>query len=83
MENSQKSRSNCSRCCCRGRNCVGDMRKKVKMLYTSLNSFKDENPGAYVPSHAGDSADKKISWGETFFSFLQEDNVTLAEGFFV
>ncbi len=55
--------------------------KKIKLLYTSLNSFKDENL-AYTFQHTPEiQPTKKISKGETPFSFQKEDNITLANGF--
>ncbi len=55
--------------------------KKVKMLYTSLNSFKDENL-AHTFQHTPEiQPTKKISAGGDVFQFSKENNVTLAEGF--
>ena len=46
--------------------------KKLKMLYTSLNSFKDTPE--IQPT-------RKISRGNDVFQFLKEENAALAEGF--
>lgn len=52
------------------------------MLYTSLNSFKDENL-AHTFQHTPEiQPTKKINKGENTFAFLKEDNVALAEGFY-
>lgn len=56
--------------------------KKIKMLYTSLNSFKDENL-AHTFQHTPEiQPTKKISAGNKTFQFLKEDNAALADGFF-
>ena len=55
--------------------------KKVKMLHTSLNSFKDENL-AHTFQHTPEiQPTKKISAGGDVFQFSQEDNAKLSEGF--
>lgn len=55
--------------------------KKIKILYTSLNSFKDENL-AHTFQHTPEiQPTKKISRGEKVFRFQKTDNVSLAEGF--
>lgn len=55
--------------------------KKIKVLYTSLNSFKDENL-AYTFQHTPQiQPTKKISRGTEPFQFLQENNAVLADGF--
>lgn len=56
-------------------------RKKVKMLYTSLNSFKDKNL-VHTFQHTPEiQPTKKISRGNDTFQFLRESNVALTEGF--
>ena len=56
--------------------------KKIKVLYTSLNSFKDENL-AYTFQHTPEiQPTKKISKGENTFQFLKEENVALKDGFY-
>lgn len=58
------------------------MIKKIKMLYTSLNSFKDENL-AHTFQHTPEiQPTKKISKGGNPFAFLKEDNAALADGFY-
>ena len=58
--------------------CLGD---KISLLYTSLNSFKDENL-AYTFQHTPEiQPTVKISKSEQAFQFLKEDNADLAEGF--
>ena len=58
--------------------CFGE---KIKTIYVSLNSFKDENL-AHTFQHTPEiQPTKKISRGENTFQFLQEDNVTLTEEF--
>lgn len=55
--------------------------KKIKILRTSLDSFKDENL-AYTFQHTPEiQPTKKISKGEEPFRFFKEDNVRLAENF--
>ena len=55
--------------------------KKIKILYTSLNSFKDENL-AHTFQHTPEiQPTKKISKGTDTFEFVKEDNATLADGF--
>ncbi len=55
--------------------------KKIKHLYISLNSFKDENL-AYTFQHTPEiQPTKKISKGENTFQFLKEENVVLSDGF--
>lgn len=52
------------------------------MLYTSLNSFKDENL-AHTFQHTPEiQPTKKINKGENTFAFLKEDNTVLADGFY-
>lgn len=59
--------------------CLGE---KIKILYTSLNSFKDENL-AYTFQHTPEiQPTKKINKGENTFEFLKEDNTVLADGFY-
>ncbi len=54
---------------------------KIKVLYTSLNSFRDENL-AYTFQHTPEiQPTKKISKGEKIFQFKKEENITLADGF--
>lgn len=58
--------------------CFGE---KVRILYTSLNSFKDENL-AYTFQHTPEiQPTKKISKGGNTFQFLKENNMVLADGF--
>lgn len=55
--------------------------KKIKMLYTSLNSFKDENL-AHTFQHTPEiQPTKKINKGECVFQFLKEENCTLPQDF--
>lgn len=55
--------------------------KKIKILYTSLNSFKDENL-AHTFQHTPEIQPTiKISKGTDTFQFLKEDNIALADGF--
>lgn len=55
--------------------------EKIKILYTSLNSFKDENL-AYTFQHTPEiQPTKKIGAGENVFQFEKEDNAALADGF--
>ncbi len=55
--------------------------KKIKHLYISLNSFKDENL-AYTFQHTPEiQPTKKISKGENTFQFLKEENIVLSDGF--
>ncbi|MDE6365685.1 MAG: beta-lactamase family protein [Lachnospiraceae bacterium] len=55
--------------------------EKVKMLYTSLNSFQDENL-AHTFQHTPEiQPTKRIRTGEDVFQFLQENHMRLAEGF--
>ena len=59
--------------------CFGE---KIKILRTSLNSFKDENL-AHTFQHTPEiQPTKKISKGGETFHFLKEDNTELAEGFY-
>ena len=58
--------------------CFGE---KIKILHTSLKSFKDENL-AYTFQHTPEiQPTKKISRGNDPFQFLKEENVSLADGF--
>ncbi len=58
--------------------CFGE---KVRLLYTSLNSFKDENL-AHTFQHTPEiQPTKKISKGGNTFQFLKENNMVLADGF--
>ena len=58
--------------------CFGE---KIKILYTSLNSFKNENL-AHTFQHTPEiQPTKKISKEGETFHFLKEDNTKLAEGF--
>lgn len=58
--------------------CFGE---KIKILHTSLRSFKDENL-AYTFQHTPEiQPTKKISRGDSPFQFLKEENVSLADGF--
>lgn len=55
--------------------------KKIKTLYTSLKSFKNENL-AYTFQHTPQiQPTKKISKGENTVYFLKENNILLADGF--
>lgn len=55
--------------------------KKIKTLYQSLNSFKDENL-AHTFQHTPEiQPTKKISRGEHVFSFAKEADIALADGF--
>lgn len=55
--------------------------KKIKILYTSLNSFKDENL-AHTFQHTPEiQPTKKISKGTETFEFVKEDNAILADRF--
>lgn len=56
--------------------------KKIKTLYISLNSFKNENL-AHTFQHTPEiQSTKKISSGTDTFQFLKEDNVALADEFY-
>ncbi|MDE6889279.1 MAG: serine hydrolase [Eubacterium sp.] len=58
--------------------CFGE---KIKILYTSLNSFKDENL-AHTFQHTPEiQPTKKISKGADTFQFVEEENIALADGF--
>lgn len=58
--------------------CFGD---KIKTIYISLNSFKDENL-AHTFQHTPEIQPvKKIARGEEVFRFLREENVALTDGF--
>ncbi len=58
--------------------CFGE---KMKILYTSLNSFKDENL-AHTFQHTPEiQPTKKISKGADTFQFVEEENIALADGF--
>lgn len=58
--------------------CLGE---KISILYTSLNSFKDENL-AHTFQHTPEiQPTVTIHRGEETSQFLKEDNVTLADGF--
>ncbi len=58
--------------------CFGE---KIKILHTSLRSFKDENL-AYTFQHTPEiQPTKKISRGDSPFQFLKEENVSLADSF--
>lgn len=58
--------------------CFGD---KISLIYTSLNSFKDENL-AHTFQHTPEiQPTVKIGRSETPFQFLKENNAALAEGF--
>lgn len=55
--------------------------KKIKTLYKSLNSFKDENL-AHTFQHTPEiQPTKKIGRGEQVFSFAKEADIKLADGF--
>lgn len=55
--------------------------EKVKMLYTSLNSFKDKNL-AHTFQHTPEiQPTKKICKGQQPFEFTKENNIALTEGF--
>ena len=56
--------------------------KKIKKLYTSLNSFKDENLTHTFQHTTEIQPTKKISARNKTFQFLKEDNAALADGFF-
>lgn len=55
--------------------------KRIKMLYTSLNSFKDENLAHTFQHTPQIQPTKKIGKGDETFQFQKEDNAALAEGF--
>ena len=56
--------------------------ENIKILATSLNSFKDENL-AHTFQHTPEiQPTEKISRGERNFQFLKENNIALAEGFY-
>lgn len=58
--------------------CFGD---KIKTIYVSLNSFKDENL-AHTFQHTPEIQPvKKITRGEEVFQFPREENIVLADGF--
>ncbi len=58
--------------------CFGE---KIKILSTSLNSFKNENL-AHTFQHTPEiQPTKKISAGDSVFDFSKEENIQLAEGF--
>jgi hypothetical protein len=58
--------------------CFGE---KIKILHTSLKSFKDETL-AYTFHHTPEiQPTKQISRGNSLFQFLKEENVSLADGF--
>lgn len=58
--------------------CFGD---KIKTIYVSLNSFKDENL-AHTFQHTPEIQPvKKIARGEDVFRFPREENIVLADGF--
>lgn len=55
--------------------------ENIKILATSLNSFKDENL-AHTFQHTPEiQPTEKISHGAANFQFLEEDNLTLVDGF--
>lgn len=55
--------------------------ENIKILATSLNSFKDENL-AHTFQHTPEiQPTEKISHGAANFQFLKEDNLTLVDGF--
>lgn len=58
--------------------CFGE---KIKTLYVSLNSFKDENLSHTFQNTPQIQPTKQISRGENTFSFLKEDNMALPEKF--
>lgn len=59
--------------------CFGE---KLRTIYISLDSFKDENL-AHTFQHTPEiQPTKKIARGEGEFRFLKEDNVWLADGFY-
>ncbi len=53
----------------------------IKMLYISLNSFKDENLAHTLQHTIEIQTTKKISKGKDTFQFQKEDNIKLADGF--
>lgn len=55
--------------------------ERIKTIYTSLNSFKDENLAYTFQNTPKIQPTKKIARGENTFQFEKEDNVTLAEEF--
>lgn len=56
-------------------------RDKIKMLYISLQSFKDENL-AHTFQHTPEIQPvKKIARGDKVFQFQREENIALANGF--
>ncbi|MCX4306102.1 MAG: serine hydrolase [Acetatifactor sp.] len=58
--------------------CFGE---KIKTLYVSLNSFKDENLAHTFQNTPQIQPTKHISRGENTFSFSKEDNMALPEKF--
>ena len=58
--------------------CFGE---KIKTLYVSLNSFKDENLAHTFQNTPQIQPTKQISRGENTFSFSKEDNMALPEKF--
>ena len=56
--------------------------ENIKILATTLNSFKDENL-AHTFQHTPEiQPTEKISRGERNFQFLKENNIALADGFY-
>ena len=55
--------------------------KKIKILYTSLNSFKDENLAHTFQNTPQIQPTKTIHRGENTFQFLKEDNAALEGSF--
>lgn len=55
--------------------------ERIKTIYTSLNSFKDENLAHTFQNTPKIQPTRKIAKGENTFQFGKEDNATLAEGF--
>jgi CubicO group peptidase (beta-lactamase class C family) len=55
--------------------------ENIKILATSLNSFKDENLAHTFQRTPEIQPTEKISHGAANFQFLKEDNLTLVDGF--
>lgn len=55
--------------------------QRIRTLYTSLNSFKDENLAHTFQHTIEIQPTKKVSKGDKVFQFGKEDNIVLADGF--
>lgn len=55
--------------------------ERISIIYTSLNSFKNENLAHTFQNTPQIQPTKKIGRGENTFQFRKEDNVVLADGF--